>query len=134
MTSSSAVAVLSGATILPRLQQIKAENKHEGIYMASINHILCYAPPVSLAGLRAIPSVTSAIKSKCECHQLLWGMLLCARGNLSALFYEATAAAGHVCGVNWRISLCGTWSAGGWSVGWLAGWLFRISSIFIASI
>lgn len=52
-------------------------------------------------------------------------MLLCARGNLSALFYEATAAVGHVCGVNWRISL-GV-RVGGRSAGWLVGFSeFRV--------
>lgn len=61
MTSSSAVAVLSGATILPRLQQIKAENKHEGIYMASINHILCYTL-LLCRWLACVPSLPSPVR------------------------------------------------------------------------
>lgn len=52
--------------------KLKAENKHEGIYMASINHILCWSSCSCV-----VPS--DAIKSKCEYHQLS------PSGNLSPL-------------------------------------------------
>lgn len=105
--------------------KLKAENKHEGIYMASINHILCWSSCSCV-----VPS--DAIKSKCEYHQLS------PSGNLSPLvcrWWSCVASIIHFILANhlecdlgarvvvrWLLRISGIWE-------FFIAWLWQITSI-----
>lgn len=105
--------------------KLKAENKHEGIYMASINHILCWSSCSCV-----VPS--DAIKSICEYHQLS------PSGNLSPLvcrWWSCVASIIHFILANhlecdlgarvvvrWLLRISGIWD-------FFIAWLWQITSI-----